>query len=126
MTTPVTVDSNIIIYSMMPDYRFLQSILAECSVSASAVTKVEVLGYGQLSPLDRQAFVDYFQTITLYDTNPEIIEKATQLRQQKKMSLGDAIIAGTSCVYKLPLMTRNIADFEWISGLEVINPFGIS
>ncbi len=119
----VIVDSNIIIYSMMPDYTFLQTELAKYDVFVASVSKVEVLGYAHLDPLDKQSFINYFQTITQYETNPKIIEKATQLRQQKKMSLGDAIIAGTALTYQLPIMTRNVADFQWIEGLEIINPF---
>ncbi len=123
MSKSIIVDSNIIIYSMMPDYTFLQAELAKYDVFIASVSKVEVLGYRYLDPLDKQSFIDYFQTITHYDTNPQIIDTATHLRQQKKMSLGDSIIAGTALVYNLPIMTRNVADFEWIEGLEVVNPF---
>lgn len=42
------------------------------------------------------------------------------------MSLGDAIIAGTALAYGLPLMTRNVADFDWIDSLEILNPFNKS
>ena len=45
------------------------------------------------------------------------------LRQQKKMSLGDAIIAATALTHALPLVTRNVQDFRHIAGLKLINPF---
>ena len=35
-----------------------------------------------------------------------MIEQAIQLRQQKKMKLGDAIIAATAVAYDIPLVTR--------------------
>jgi predicted nucleic acid-binding protein len=38
------------------------------------------------------------------------------------MSVGDAIIAATALTYRETLATRNIDDFKWIDGLDVINP----
>jgi predicted nucleic acid-binding protein len=39
------------------------------------------------------------------------------------MSLGDSIIAGTALVYNLTIVTRNVADFSWMTELKVFNPF---
>ncbi len=124
MKKPIILDSNIIIYSIAPDYQFLQDYLAQYKLYTSAISKVEVLGFSGLSALDKSGFVRYFQKIILFDICDEVLEQAINLRQQKKMSLGDSIIAGTALVYDLPIMTRNVADFEWIEGLEVVNPFG--
>ena len=52
----------------------------------------------------------------------DIIEYAIGLRQQKKMSLGDSIIASTAIVHKRTLVTRNIKDFLWIEDLKIHNP----
>ena len=38
------------------------------------------------------------------------------------MSLGDAIIAAAALVHDLPLATRNVRDFRWISDLRIVNP----
>ncbi len=51
-----------------------------------------------------------------------VIQKALTLRQQKKMSLGDAIIGATALIYRLTLVTSNIKDFEWIEDLSVLDP----
>ena len=53
----------------------------------------------------------------------EIAERAIALRQQRKMGLGDAIIAATALVHGLTLVTRNMDDFKHVSGLDLINPF---
>ena len=50
------------------------------------------------------------------------IAEATRLRQQRRMSLGDALIAGTALSHGLPLATHNTEDFAWIEALEVIDP----
>lgn len=52
-----------------------------------------------------------------------IIQQAIALRQQRKMSLADAIIAATALVNEMPLVTRNVADFAPVAGLALINPF---
>jgi len=39
------------------------------------------------------------------------------------MTLGDALVAGTALIHGRTLVTRNSKDFEWISGLKVLNPF---
>jgi toxin FitB len=38
------------------------------------------------------------------------------------MSPGDAIIAATALEFSSKLYTRNVSDFNWIKGLDVINP----
>jgi hypothetical protein len=53
----------------------------------------------------------------------DVIKKASVLRQQKKMSLGDAIIAATALLQGLTLVTHNVKDFEWINDLSVLDPF---
>lgn len=51
------------------------------------------------------------------------IQRSVSLRQQKKMSLADAIIAATALEYGVPLVTRNLDDFRPIAELELRNPF---
>ena len=47
---------------------------------------------------------------------------AVALRQQRAMSLGDALIAATALRGQLVLATHNIDDFSWIKALEVFDP----
>lgn len=52
----------------------------------------------------------------------DILNKAIELRQLNKMSLGDSFVAATALVHGLELVTRNTADFSRIGGLVVVNP----
>ncbi|NQZ10542.1 MAG: hypothetical protein HRT35_25595 [Algicola sp.] len=45
-----------------------------------------------------------------------------ELRQQRKMSLGDAIIAATALEHHQTVVTHNVKDFEGIEGLKVVDP----
>lgn len=41
----------------------------------------------------------------------------------KKMSLGDSIIAAAALLNGLIVVTRNIKDFIWLENIAVYNPF---
>lgn len=54
-------------------------------------------------------------------TDP-IVRKAIDLRQQKKLTAGDSLIAATALISNFEVITRNSADFDWIENLKVHNP----
>jgi predicted nucleic acid-binding protein len=116
-------DSNIIIYSALPENKFLIEIFTKNDVKTSAITFVEVLGYFKLDPSDEAFFKQIFNTIPVLDIDSEIILKATKIRKAHNMTLGDAIVAATALQYQLPLMTRNIRDFQHLPDLVIVNPF---
>ena len=60
----------------------------------------------------------------LLDVSSLIILRAVDLRRQRKMSLGDAIIAATALEHGLTLLTHNVADFHWVAGLKIEDPLG--
>lgn len=115
-------DSNIVIYSTQPDYPQIQTLLDEQDISVSAISCIEVLGYHQLEDLEKAELEAFFQTVVILPVESGVIDVAVGLRQQRKMSLGDAIIAATAISYQKILVTRNITDFKWIEGLSLYNP----
>ncbi|MCK5521700.1 MAG: type II toxin-antitoxin system VapC family toxin [Thiomargarita sp.] len=88
----------------------------------SVISKVEVLGYHKLTADNKQKLERLFQVLPILSISDAIIEQAISLRQQHKMSLGDAMIAATALFPDLKLATANVKDFDWIENLEVINP----
>ena len=119
----VLLDSNIIIYLAQPQYSELSTFIQSFHISYSAISKIEVLGYHRLSSADRSSFEVFFSHIRGYDISEEIVQKAIDLKQVQKMSLGDSLVAATALVYGLPLLTRNLRDFSHITGPDVRNPF---
>jgi toxin FitB len=116
-------DSNFIIYSAIPENEALRDLIIRHSPVVSAISRIEVMGFGSLSEAERIYFDAFFKSAGRIAVSEEIIDEAIVLRQQRKMSLGDAIIAATAIVYKLPLATRNTKDFKWIDLLTLIDPF---
>jgi predicted nucleic acid-binding protein len=117
------VDSNILIYAAQPGYAQLRRFIADHAPAVSAVSYVEVLGYHQLDDEARQYLAEFFRLAQVVPLSQAVLDQAVALRQQRKMSLGDALVAGTALVHGLPLVTRNVGDFQWIQGLSLLNPF---
>lgn len=67
---------------------------------------------GRCLPFDEAAASHYAQTV------------ATRTRLGRPISTEDAQIAAIALAHGLTLATRNMADFEHIHGLTVVNPWG--
>ncbi len=71
-----------------------------------------------------EAIIQYvIATSKCYPLDDEVIERASRLRRIKRMGLADSVIAATALESGLPLVTRNVHDFQHIPGLIIINPF---
>jgi predicted nucleic acid-binding protein len=115
------IDSNII-YAAHPEHAGLREFIATQAPAVSAVSYVEVLGYHELTTAEESLLREFFAVSTLLPIDQDVIEQAVSLRQQHKMSLGDALVAATALVHRLPLVTHNMDDFAWIDGLIVVDP----
>lgn len=80
------------------------------------------MGYHKLTKKDKNYFASFFNQSLILPITQEILEQTIQLKQNQKMSLGDAIIAATALENDLTLATANIKDFKHIEGLKLINP----
>lgn len=117
------IDSNIIIYAAKHEYAELRKFIAEHAPAVSAVSYVEVLGYHKLSEQEREYFEAFFTAATVLPISDDVLAQAVKLRRLKKMTLGDALVAGTALAHSRKLVTRNTKDFGWIDELTLLNPF---
>jgi predicted nucleic acid-binding protein len=120
-------DSNILIYAtqttLLP---LVRPLLTSNDSLVSEITRLEALGYHKLSEGDKHFLETTFSTMTILPITQAVIDKAIELRQQKRMSAGDAIHAATALLHNLELHTRNTQDFSWINGLKVVNPIPLN
>ncbi len=119
-------DSNIIIYATLSENEWLREWLESEPLVISQVSRIEVLGYHLLKDEERRDLAGFLDALLVVPITTEIADRAIALRQQRKMGLGDSIVAATAIETGCELVTRNVEDFRWVQGLPVINPFDLS
>lgn len=92
-------------------------------ICASAISYVEVLGYHLLTPAEVEQLEEFFLNTPTLPLGPAVLDQAVKLRRQRKLKLGDALVAATALVHQCTLVTRNTQDFDWIPGLPLFDPF---
>ena len=115
-------DSNIIIGACKPGGDDLGALVGDPGACISVVTRIESLGYHQISAEEANVVSLCLSDLPELALDDDIANQAVMLRQERRMSLADAIIAATALVHGLPLVTRNESDFLHIKGLQLINP----
>ena len=63
-----------------------------------------------------------FAALDVLPVTDAVIDRAVLLRQSRKMSLGDSLIAATAILGARELKTHNLKDFAGIPGLVVSDP----
>ena len=116
-------DTNIVIYSAQERYAtLLQFIEGLPKKSISIVSYIEALGYHRLPGAELQSLERFIGEVQLLPLTNNIADQAIHLRQQRRMGLGDSIIAATAITHNLALVTHNTEDFRWITELELLDP----
>ena len=120
------IDRNIIIYFMnneLPQNSLpkIRMILKESFV-VSTITNVETLGWYNITENEQIKLAAFLSNATVIYIDKLIEKKAIDIRQNKKMKLGDSIIASTALVNNLTIVTHNESDFYGL-GLTIYNPF---
>jgi hypothetical protein len=116
-------DSNIVIAAAVPEAEGLRADLSTEPCVISIVTRIEVLGFHRLNAEEENGLREFLARVETIALDDVVAARSIALRQQRKMGLGDAIIAATALVHCLALVTRNVDDFKHIAGLELKNPF---
>ena len=120
------IDTNVIIDNFgnkLPENA--KKLIYSIELNISAVTKIEVLGWINATKKQLQPLYEFMEIVNVLPINDAVIDKTIEIRQTKKIALGDAIIAATTLVYDLVLISRNTSDFKNIDGLKVIDPYKI-
>ena len=118
----ILADSNLIIYAASGKYPDLVDWFAENKPVVSAVTLLEVLGYHKLKADEKDVLQNLFAELSVIYPSVEVFQKAIELRQQRKVSVSDALIAATAMIHSLTLATHNTSDFDWVDGLDIEDP----
>lgn len=116
-------DTNLFIYSVLPENIWLREWFEGEAPSASVISYVEAIGFHRHTPADKAALDMLFARTERLRVDDAVIEEAVRLKQMRRMKLGDSLIAATALVHGLTLATRNTDDFAWIPNLSLVDPF---
>ena len=116
----ILLDSNIVIYAADSTRTDAARFVAENQTAVSAISYVEALGFHDLNVVERQTLEAFFDTEPMFPIDPPVLDRAVTLRQRRRMSLGDAIIAATALEHDLPLATNDLHGFREIPGLRIV------
>ena len=116
-------DSNVIIELAKRADPALQRQVLAGGFAVSVITRIETLGFHRLSAEEESALLAFFRAGIEAPLNEAVTRRAIRLRQERRMGLGDAIIAATALENGWTLVTRNFDDFAHLTGLQVIDPF---
>ncbi|WP_373511428.1 type II toxin-antitoxin system VapC family toxin [Persicitalea sp.] len=121
-------DSNTAIYLLNGTLNAISSKaiadIADKPFVLSVIGRIELLGWEASNEEEALKVVLFVRAAVVLPLNEPVIERTIAIRRKYKIKLPDAIIAATALEYNLKLITRNVADFDSIEGLTVVNPFG--
>ena len=99
---------------------WLEQQLEQQAVAISVITRIELLT--KTEPASEYATMQAFvQSVVVLSLDEPVTEHTIRLRQQHRVKLPDAIIAATALAHNLPLLTRNVSDFQTLAGITVFN-----
>lgn len=118
-------DTNILIYhlkAVLPPELKASLALAVSTQRAhvSVITRMEMLawrGHNELSLNQTHGLLQLTKELPLVEP---VVQEAIRLRKQFGLKLPDAVIAATAVVHLCTLVTGNGADFEQVSGLNLL------
>lgn len=120
-------DTNIFIYYFNGD-PVVQPIFTEIATAHAIglycpISWPELLCYPNLSEAEANQIRAFLRTFTCVALTEPVLERTAQIRRNYRVRLPDALIAACAIETNSILVTRNIADFQRISSINVLNPF---
>ena len=61
MNKPILLDSNIIIYAVLPQYQNVRDYMSDFDWCASKISQIEVLGYHKITVSEKELYHQLFQ-----------------------------------------------------------------
>jgi hypothetical protein len=94
----------------------------EVSVIYSAITRIEVLGFPNLSDQEEAAVRRLLNEFEEVPVSNAVVERTIQIRKLVRIKIPDALIAASADTAQAVVVTRNTSDFQRVPGLAVIHP----
>ena len=123
------IDTNVISHlfadRLPDDGRAFVTNIINSDFTISVAVQIEILTFHEM-PEKMPLIEEFINLATILPLDQQVTRKAIELRRnQRKLKLGDAIIAATAIVHQLTLMSNNVKDFKNIPELLLIDPHNI-
>jgi predicted nucleic acid-binding protein len=92
------------------------------SVVYSAITRIEILGFPNLSPQEEAAVRRLLKEFDELPITNAVVERTIQIRKLVRIKIPDALIAASADLAQAIVVTRNTNDFQHVPGLPVVHP----
>jgi predicted nucleic acid-binding protein len=112
------IDTNILIYILQGDTQVRYFAQSEV-LSISCITEMEVLGKYHISEPEKDIIIRVLDNCYIIELDHQVKTLVTNIKQQVRVKLPDAIIAATAIRHGLPLVTAD-KGFKNIPGLELL------
>lgn len=110
-------DTNFLIY--VHEGNKLIEPFMQYNFGISFISEVELLGFKNITTTEETKLKQLIEDCYLIEWNEKIKEKTIQLRRKYNIKLPDAIIASTSLIYEIPLVTAD-KGFTKFDDLDLI------
>lgn len=120
-------DTNTIIYYLQKNFddanqERMSDIINNHQPSISSITQIELLCWRSATEHDTIILNDFICDSVIFELDNEIKFKTIELRKAYSIKLADAIIAATSVVMDLTLITNDNRGFKNIPVVKLFNP----
>lgn len=95
-------------------------------IQLSVISRMELLAWPNASETHLRVLEEFITASTVFSLHEPIIVESIRIRKNFRIKLPDAVIAATSLVFGLTLITRNTVDFQKIAGLKLLNSYEIA
>lgn len=112
-------DTNALIYLLNGDSR-VYNIFLDAEIVISFVSEIELKSKKNLTFLELEEIKSLLGTCTIFNINSEIKDLTAEIRRNSGLKLPDAIIAATSILYKIPLVSAD-KIFSRIEGINLVS-----
>lgn len=121
-------DTNTVIYYLQKQFSpaagiFIDQLITVSIPAISVITEIELLCWKSATHEDLLLVQDFIDDALVFELERPIKLKAAEIRKSTTLKLPEAIIAATTCVFNLTLVTRNVQDFNNLRELKLVNPW---
>lgn len=111
-------DTNALIYFLNGDRRVLD-VISNNIINISFITEIELLSKPGISKKEEKIITDLVASCIILSYSEPLKDLIISYRKNRKLKMGDALIAATANYYQLPLITAD-KDFSAIDDITCI------